>query len=607
MINRVCLSFLWTILISLFSAALILRQLVLVVQYLHKVNVVHRDLSTGNILISRVDNDKIREIKVCDFGLATHLAQHEVAKTIVGTPGYIAPQVRDGSYDRNADIYSLGGVLFHMLSGAEPPKSGSLSVPRHVSESGRRLIERMMEPQPELRIPLDRISSDPFIINNNPGDALNSTSRDSRSTAYVSEPQRAPYLQQPNSFGQMPYQRQPAITRRVSAPNLRANPGPLQDFAPTSRTRPTGSSHGSKFDSGFTDAQPPAAKFVRSIEQEKENWPLKLTRLGNNTAVLKTSRVFVENDSRAIMEIASSKGVVTDIMIVTIRYGVQTVTLYKPVQNNVQKANDSTTPRVEIGQSGMRYKNFSDLERRLQQHYDNLYKCVENFRLSTVKIVYRRPPQFPLSEAKLMENGDVRVALRSEVLVRKFLTKDVIRIVEQQKSRVNDRETIQQMNEVFERLLQIESAWEISVGEFPFYFGFNVAKGLGQSNTSSMMQFSMMNVPQTSRRPLSMLPPTSARSAPPTMALGTRALSSANSSTTAKGLTIQWRRDRNGKIESARLSDGSQSLRLASSEPGVFVYNKIGQKEKRFKESNVPPEAVSLFNRFVQRIQSDAK
>lgn len=65
-------------------------------------------------------------------------------------------QVRDGSYDRNADIYSLGGVLFHMLSGTEPPKSGSLNVPRHVSESGRRLIERMMEPQPELRIPLDR-------------------------------------------------------------------------------------------------------------------------------------------------------------------------------------------------------------------------------------------------------------------------------------------------------------------------------------------------------------------------------------------------------------------------------------------------------------------
>ena len=45
------------------------------------------------------------------------------------------------------------------------------------------------------------------------------------------------------------------------------------------------------------------------------------------------------------------------------------MTLYKPVQNNVQKANDPTTPRVEIGQSGMRYKKWVSFSSQ-RYHFD---------------------------------------------------------------------------------------------------------------------------------------------------------------------------------------------------------------------------------------------
>src|SRR5881394_222529 len=94
------------------------------VQYAHEQGILHRDLKPGNILL-----DGRGEPLVSDFGLAKwleptgHLTH---TPTVFGTPGYIAPEQVNGSAGKLtpvADVYSLGAVLFDLLTG-QPPFTG---------------------------------------------------------------------------------------------------------------------------------------------------------------------------------------------------------------------------------------------------------------------------------------------------------------------------------------------------------------------------------------------------------------------------------------------------------------------------------------------------
>jgi serine/threonine protein kinase/tetratricopeptide (TPR) repeat protein len=113
------------------------------VQYAHEQNVLHRDLKPGNILL-----DARGEPLVSDFGLARcdEIAnQLTRSLTSFGTPGYIAPEQADGPAARltpAADIYSLGAILFELLTG-RPPFQGdnALSVMKQSAE----------KPAPKLR------------------------------------------------------------------------------------------------------------------------------------------------------------------------------------------------------------------------------------------------------------------------------------------------------------------------------------------------------------------------------------------------------------------------------------------------------------------------
>ena len=112
------------------------------VQYAHEQGILHRDLKPGNILLDARD-----EPMVSDFGLAKwleptgHLTR---TPSIFGTPGYIAPEQVNGSEGKltAADVYSLGAVLFDLLSG-RPPFTG---------EHALRTIQQAAErPAPKLR------------------------------------------------------------------------------------------------------------------------------------------------------------------------------------------------------------------------------------------------------------------------------------------------------------------------------------------------------------------------------------------------------------------------------------------------------------------------
>src|SRR5215831_14839594 len=107
------------------------------VEYAHGRGILHRDLKPGNILL-----DERGEPLVSDFGLAKWLnADKDLTKSLTtfGTAGYIAPEQAegaDGDLTPTADVYSLGAILFDLLTG-RPPFLGDnpLSVIRQASET----------------------------------------------------------------------------------------------------------------------------------------------------------------------------------------------------------------------------------------------------------------------------------------------------------------------------------------------------------------------------------------------------------------------------------------------------------------------------------------
>lgn len=95
----------------------------------HRTGLVHRDLKPGNVLVVRRASGRLHPY-VVDFGLAEDLDDPAIARRegLTGTPGYLAPeQVRGGAVDHRTDVYSLGVVLYQLLSGALPFRGDSVT------------------------------------------------------------------------------------------------------------------------------------------------------------------------------------------------------------------------------------------------------------------------------------------------------------------------------------------------------------------------------------------------------------------------------------------------------------------------------------------------
>lgn len=105
----------------------IIAQLCDVLQAAHDEGIIHRDLKPANLMVIEPDSPRER-IKVMDFGLAkladegpTSPVTDTAVDFAVGTPGYIAPeQIRGEAMDHRGDIYSVGAMLFELMSGRLP-------------------------------------------------------------------------------------------------------------------------------------------------------------------------------------------------------------------------------------------------------------------------------------------------------------------------------------------------------------------------------------------------------------------------------------------------------------------------------------------------------
>ncbi|KAJ3627607.1 hypothetical protein MTP99_014971 [Tenebrio molitor] len=150
----------------------IMKQVVEGIKYLHTHNILHRDMSLSNLLLT-----KDMQVKIADFGLATQLSRpDEKHLTVCGTPNFISPEVLSRtSHGLEADVWGLGCLLYNLLVGSPPFDthgvkntlnrivSASYHLPSHLSVEAKDLINSLLQKNPKDRIKLDQILDHPFI------------------------------------------------------------------------------------------------------------------------------------------------------------------------------------------------------------------------------------------------------------------------------------------------------------------------------------------------------------------------------------------------------------------------------------------------------------
>jgi serine/threonine protein kinase/Tfp pilus assembly protein PilF len=126
-------------------AARLLDQICGAVEHAHSKNVIHRDLKPGNIMLVADENEE-ETIRILDFGIAKVLDATLGTNTqVAGTYYYTSPEqlTKGAAIDRRADIYSLGIVLYQMLTGEKPFDADSMPemIKLHCEASPRPLRE----------------------------------------------------------------------------------------------------------------------------------------------------------------------------------------------------------------------------------------------------------------------------------------------------------------------------------------------------------------------------------------------------------------------------------------------------------------------------------
>ncbi|OHS97928.1 AGC family protein kinase [Tritrichomonas foetus] len=139
----------WTFLIQILEG----------LRVLHSVGVVHRDLKSANILMSAPDF-----IKIADLGVSTVLHSTQLARTQIGTPLYLAPEIwKHKAYDQCCDMWSLGVLLYEMMTFnfpfhgknnnelAQRVCMGRFSIPRGYSNELTMILRRLLQVNPLMR------------------------------------------------------------------------------------------------------------------------------------------------------------------------------------------------------------------------------------------------------------------------------------------------------------------------------------------------------------------------------------------------------------------------------------------------------------------------
>lgn len=149
--------------------------------YLHSLNIIHRDIKPENVLILNHPDPNTGQLiaKLLDFGLSKNAGAGSMAKTFVGTPCYLAPEVEytskglGGTYGLAADCWSLGAVLYVMLVARFPEfeqdVQGKVVVKlppmlwNNISNEAKDLIRGLMNTNPAARMTMRTVLMHPWL------------------------------------------------------------------------------------------------------------------------------------------------------------------------------------------------------------------------------------------------------------------------------------------------------------------------------------------------------------------------------------------------------------------------------------------------------------
>jgi calcium/calmodulin-dependent protein kinase I len=180
------------------------------VAFLHSKNICHRDLKLENWVLES-GKDVWSPLKLIDFGLSTHFSPGQRLSRVVGSSYYVAPEVLKKSYTEACDLWSLGVIVYMLLSGAPPfygkndeaikasIVQGEYTFPhelfRDVSDEAMAFVSTLLSYNIEYRYTAEQALTHPWLAANCDPDTLQRTKDGARGVGIVKDTSRSEPMQ----------------------------------------------------------------------------------------------------------------------------------------------------------------------------------------------------------------------------------------------------------------------------------------------------------------------------------------------------------------------------------------------------------------------------